>query len=121
MITKEVLSNFREDFKQAIKELEEKYNFEISLTKISYSDNDFTGTMKVVEKAGGKSGQQIEFEKYCRLYDLKESDYRRPVQSLTRGKSFVLVGFSPRAKKYPYLVECVETGDVYKSPSIDFI
>ena len=43
MITKPILNEFRVDFNEAMKSLEEKYGFDIKLGRISYSDDSFNG------------------------------------------------------------------------------
>lgn len=117
---KTILKNFRKDFKEAVKDLEEKYNLEINIGNITYSDVDFQTKLNAVLIKDGKSVEQIEFEKYCEYYNLKPSDYNRKLKTQEKG-TYYLIGFSPKARTYPYLARKKENNTVYKFKKCELI
>jgi len=103
---------FREEVREALKEVAEKYNFNIEAGKIKYTDISFDMSLSVTEKeVDGKSYEVLEFEKYCNMYGLKSSDYGKKFTS--NGKIFTLSGFKPRATKLPVIAKD-EKGQGYK-------
>ena len=49
MINKEKIVKFRGDFEKAVAQLEKEYEVNISLGNISFTSNEFTTKMKVIE------------------------------------------------------------------------
>ena len=112
MLTKEQFRMFRQDVNEVLKGVADKYNVDLQAGNISYSDTNFT--MKLEAKAreiNGQSFEQAEFEKYCLLYGFSKSDYNR--EFILNGRKFYLIGFKPKASKYPALAKC-EDGKNYK-------
>lgn len=115
MITKETCRNFRNDFNNTIKELEEKYKISIELGKISYDDAKFTAkiTANVIgEEANEK--EREEFEQYAKLYGFNPEDYGKEV--VIQGKHFRFVGLNHRCPKNICKMAEISTGTGYKCP-----
>lgn len=108
---------FRRDFKEAISELEKKYNLEVSLGNISYDSTSFSTKLSAVSLEGGADKYEVEFKKYCTIYGYTESDYKRKVK--INGKIGEFIGFIPKGRKYRYLVKIGE--DQYRTSEINFI
>lgn len=104
---------FREDVKDALKEVAKKYDVVIKPANIKYTTDSFDLKLEVKKiPADGKSMEQSDFEKHCGSYFLKPEDYRRTFES--NGKTMRLIGFLPRGRKYNYLGEDIATGKQYK-------
>jgi hypothetical protein len=121
MFTKPELKNFREDFQQAVKELETKYGVTIELGSISYTSNDFHAKMEVKKKVvegieGNVSHDQFEFEKYCFFVGLTKDFYGK--QFSMHGKTFTISGINPKAHKMPVIATCTD-GKSYKFAADD--
>ena len=103
---------FRNEVNEALRELAEKYNFDIKASKIKYDDTSMDLTVKINDKeVSGKSFEQTEFERMCSWYGLTPEDYGR--QFMSNGNKFTLCGFKPRATKMPILARN-ENGQGYK-------
>lgn len=112
MLTKKEFAAFRQETEQALQAIAEKYNVNIKAGNISYTNTNFNLKLEVTKKdIGGKSFEQVEFEKYCFLYGLKPEDYKK--QFTLDGKTFTLTGFKPRARKMP-VVAISQDGKGYK-------
>lgn len=111
-ITTKSLKDFREDFKDAVKDLEKHYMVTINFGAITYSNEDFSVKIKVFNSEDGKNADQVQFEKYAESYGLKKSDYGRTYPS-HRG-TCKLVTIKPKNTKYPIVVE--RGGRRYKVP-----
>lgn len=97
-INKQTLVEFRRDFAQAVKNLEDKYNMTIELKKITYEDNSFRGTLEA-RKVGLTNA---EWNAYCGNYGLKPEDLGR--MFLYNRKWFKITGIKVRSK-FPILAE----------------
>lgn len=113
MITKELITYFRNDFNEIKKSLEEKYNISINLGNSSFDSTSFKIKMNVFEISKddiGKSSEQIEFEKNCNLFkfnimNIDKNDYGRKLllsDNITIAK---LVGLKNNSNKYPFIVQ----------------
>lgn len=62
---------------------------------------------------GGEQGvadkERAKFDLYASLFGLEPQDFGAVIMS--RGKQYKLIGFNTKARKYPYLMEDVATGD----------
>lgn len=99
MITKTLLKQFREDFKEAVKPLEEKYGMELKLKNINYSDVQFTTKLEASFTKDGLTLEQTKFNALCHRYGLIETDYGRLFTY--QGTEYELCGFAPNRRKYP--------------------
>lgn len=108
MITRELLEMFRQDFAETVKELEEKYQLEIELGKITYGSDSFKASLGVHERVIGKSTRQVEFEKLASRYDLKAEQFGQEIE--IDGCRYCICGIEPKRRKYPILLERLSDG-----------
>ena len=111
MIDTQKLKDFRADFAEAMKDLEQKYGLVISLGSIKYSPTEFEGKITCKE---GESQDEVnagEFRKYCKTYGLDPEDYDRIFEY--KGKKYVIAGILPSKRKYPVLGKTFDTGEVF--------
>ena len=99
MITKALLKQIREDFKEVVKPLEEKYGMELKLGSISYSDLQFTAKVEGSFTKDGLTPEQTKFNTLCHRYGFIETDYGRIFTH--KGAEYELCGFAPNRRKYP--------------------
>jgi thiol-disulfide isomerase/thioredoxin len=112
MLSKKEFESFRKETEEALQKVAQKYNVNIKSGKIKYTDNSFNLDLLVSKKdIGGKTFEQVEFEKYCLMYGLKPEDYRK--QFIMNGDVFIITGFKPRATKMPIIAVTPE-GKSYK-------
>ena len=111
MIDKQVLENFREDFKKAMEDLEQKYGLVIELGSIRYSATSFEGKISCKEGESKDEVNEQEFKRYCRMYGLDEDDYDR--RFTFQGKQYIITGIRPSKRKYPICCQEVTTGQTY--------
>lgn len=114
-INKASLKVFRQDFQDAVKDLEEKHGISIDLGNIAFNDDSFRSKIEVtnVDPSGNKVDQgAIDFEKYANRYGLT-ADHLNKEFSFD-GTRYILVGLKPRNRKYPFIVKRVSDGAAYK-------
>lgn len=61
-INKQTIQEFRVDFKQAVKELEEKYGVSMGIGRITFSGEEFSGRLTIVNNTELKDTPTIEGE-----------------------------------------------------------
>ena len=93
-INNQTLTEFRHDFEQAMKSLEEKYNITVELKKITYAANSFKSTIEA-RKVGLNDA---EWNWYCGEYGLKAEDLGK--MFLYNHKWYKIVGIK-RGVKFP--------------------
>jgi len=111
MIDKQLLADFRKDFEETVKSLEQKYGLVISLGSIRYSPDSFEAKIECKEGESRDDVNEKEFKIYCKTYGLQPEDYDR--RFAFQGKSYVIVGVRPSRRKYPICCQCVEDGKTY--------
>ena len=112
MLTKKEFALFRKEAEQALQEIAMKYDVNIKAGNISYTNTNFNLKLEVTKKdIGGKTFEQVEFEKHCIMYGLKPEHYKK--EFTMNGEKFAITGFKPRATKMPILAVNQE-GKSYK-------
>ena len=111
MITPQVLQDFREDFKQAMQALEQKYGLVIDLNTIHYTATEFNAKLVAKEGESRDDVNEADFKRYCRQYGLEPTDYDR--RFTFQGKDYIVVGVRPSKRKYPICCQSVEDGRTY--------
>lgn len=105
---------FRTDFDNAMKALQDKYDVTIDLGNIGYSNTEFSSKITVKPRTiDGKGIEQVEFEKACKLYGFEPDHYLAHFE--LQGKAFELYGFNHRARKSPMQIRELATGKCYKT------
>lgn len=114
-INKQTLKNFREDFKEVVKALEEKHNCKVELGNISYGEDRFTSKVTVLDASVSKEDREkTEFEKYCGAFGFEKSDYLKEVT--INGEVHELYGFKTKASKNTCKIRSKSSGQQYVCP-----
>ena len=104
MYTKVQLENMRNEIKNALASIAEKYNSEIGDCKVKYDITSTTFTIDFNTKGSdGMSAEQNLFNLQCENYGFKTIDYQKAI--IIDSKTYYLVGFNPRARKNFCIVE----------------
>ena len=111
MIDKQTLQNFRNDFAEAMKDLEQKYGLVIELGNIRYSSTSFEGKISCKEGESKDEVNAQDFYRYCTMYGLSRDDYDR--RFTFQGEDYIVVGIRPSKRKYPICCTQVSTGQTY--------
>lgn len=105
---------FRDGVEKAMKEIAEKFDLVIEVGGLKKRGQNFYFIVEGgLASSGDKSLEQMEFESHCHSFGFTPEDYRK--KSIRDGKVFRLVGFNPRARKYPFLIKEDFSGKVYKT------
>lgn len=107
--TKKQFEEFRKDFEEAVKGVEEKYQISMEAGSISYTNNCFT--MKIQAVKNGFDLKKKLFEERCGTYGFTPADYQR--EFTMNGETYKLTGINSRSKKNPCEIT-KNDGTVYK-------
>ena len=105
-INQTTLSEFRRDFMEAMKPLQDKYDVTISIGRITYEKERFSAKLSVNNSRERSIIEENAFNADVWRYEhlgLKEGMYNRMFIGID-GKKYVLKGFHTRAAKYPLIV-----------------
>ena len=106
-INNQNLLNFRLDFMDAIKSLEEKYGMRISLGSITYEADRFSAKLTAVNGKDSDEVARNNFDadvwKYKHL-GFSEGDYKRVFIGID-GNRYAILGFNTKAPKYPLIIQ----------------
>ena len=123
MITKPMLTNFRNDFADTVKALEAKYKVKIDLGTISYSETSFHSKMTVTESSLGENGTPVvseaHFKKCAKMLDVPETWLNLEFTG-SNGELLKIVGLNPRKPKNSVELVGVKSGRKYQA-SIQFV
>jgi len=111
-ISIEFLKNFRTEFKDAVKELEEKHGIVIHLGNISYDSSHFTGKIEVRLDSVSPNQKYIDtFKLLYKMYGLDEDSLNKSFKS--NGQTLKFVGIDSKKRQYPCICQ-TESGKSYK-------
>ena len=110
MFTKQQFIDFRKDFAETVKTLEEKYSIKIDLGKISYTDSSFTSSIEVFDVKNGKTPEQIDFENRCYKFGLYEEDFGKEVK--IDNQTLKIAGINGNKRKFPIVLEKMDGSKV---------
>lgn len=102
------IRDFRKDFEEAVKDLEQKYGVVVTLGQITYGYDEFYCRMAV---KNGQSKEELfkkEFEADCAKVGLYPEDYGQTF--MRHGHTFKIVGLDLKKRKYPVIIEDTATG-----------
>lgn len=102
---------FRKDFQEALKGLEEKYGVIIQSQKITYESDRFHFKVEVKNGTSKEDVNQIDFNKYCKLYGLQPEDYLRTFA--VQGEQYQIVGINPAKRKKTIIIKKLSNGLEY--------
>ena len=113
-INREMLQQFRVDFKEAVKDLEKKYGLVLELGRISFGNDNFSGKLEARAGTDIIDANATEFNRYCSWYNLKPKDFMSTVRG-GDGRMYQITGLARNSRKYPIRVKDVITGKTYKA------
>lgn len=100
MITKPMLKEFRKDFQEAVKQVEDKYGLEITLANITFDENYFSGRIKA-QVNGAETPQEKDYKVMETLRGLPPLGTKIDIN----GKEFEISGYNYRARKNKILIK----------------
>lgn len=107
------LDAFRKDFKAAMQPLQEKYDVSISLGRITYSEERFSGKLTVTNGLDPEEAARHAFDEDVWSFEelgLAPGMFNR-VFIGTDGQRYAIRGFNTRAKKYPIRMLRISDGE----------
>jgi hypothetical protein len=112
VITKALLGVITKDVVAALKAVGDKHGVAIAAGGGQYSNNS-TGVVKLSLTAiGGDSRLARDFKTYASTFGVKPEDLGRTFRS--RGTEYKVTGINPGRPKFPFAVERVSDGKVFK-------
>ncbi len=84
-------------------------DIQFKIGNITYDDNSFRTTLKVVNVGNGHNPDKAEFEKFCWKFGLPNRAYGKIIN--WKGIDYKIAAIRPRARKYPVLLENLQTGE----------
>jgi hypothetical protein len=103
-ISIEFLKNFRAEFKDAVKELEEKHGIVINLGSISYDSSHFTSKLEVRLDSVSPNQKYIDtFKLLYKMYGLDEDMLNKSF--MANGTTLKFVGLDSKKRNYPCICE----------------
>lgn len=117
MIDRQFLRTAREEIQNILKDYADKHNLQISLGSASFTSENATFKLELATKAkdGSVNTKKAEdFKLYASMYGLSPDDLDREFN--WGGNVYRLIGLSPRANKFPLIVERISNGKSYKMP-----
>jgi len=97
-INRQTLEQFRRDFIETVKSLEDKYDVDVLIGHITYELNSFQGQLKVRKRGLDNS----EWNWYCTEYGLTAEDFGKTFKY--NHKTYTIVGIK-RGSKYPIMTK----------------
>jgi len=100
------------DVNEALKQ----HGFVANIGRITYTSDEMRMKFRVTEvgaKAKPAVSEATQFAMLAPVYGFAASDYKRQVRVMGIAKPVTLIGFKPKSKKYPIVIQTV-TGKKYK-------
>jgi hypothetical protein len=116
MITKPVLTAFRADFAEAVKQLGSKYNMKINLTSITYNPTSFKGRLVVtsLDESGVPVMDAEDFALSARLLGVPTEWLNKEFMT-PRGEKLRIIGLSLNRPKNAVELMGVGNGNIYRA------
>lgn len=106
------IANFRADFKNAVKPLEEKYGVIIEPRGVTYDNSHFYFKVEVQNGTNKEDINKEIFEKNCERFGLEKDDFGKVFKSST-GEEYQIIGLKPNKRKNVVLVKKLSNGEEY--------
>lgn len=108
-------ATMRDEINEALKQIGEKYGISLKTGDARYSDSNIT--FKLELSLVNQNGQVItrdaeNLKTYAPLLGLGSDPYGK--QFVSNGKVFKLVGYKPQSPKYPFIAQCIQSGQQFK-------
>ena len=107
--TKEKIRSIRSEINALLQGLQQFEGLEIHAGKCSFDQDVATFKLEVKVK-GAKSQSEKDLDFYANFYNLDVSKIGND-----QGKSFSLIGYNSKARKYPFEMQDLATGQTYRS------
>lgn len=112
-ITRNDVRALRADIDAALAKVLEKHGLTHELGRITFSDSDFRGQLRVAVGSADDAAER-EFRKYAYKFGLTGNEFGK---TFTNGKTkFTITGLKPRSHTYPILATNAR-GTTYKFPA----
>ena len=112
-MNKEYFDNFRNDVREALKAVAEKYGVEINPTTVRHGDIDFTITLDVsILVSGTSDANESLWSYYYKVYGFEREDYGKTV--IMNNEEFKISGIDGKSKKYPIILTRVRDNKKYR-------
>ena len=111
------IKDVRDDLTNDLMELGKKYGMTFQMGNIRYSTDQMKFTLTAYVNSQHTNTEKVdvnkvEFTKNAILYGLNAEDFGK--EFIVAGKTYVICGLKPKARKYPILGADYQTGKVYK-------
>ena len=106
---KSTLDIVRKELNDVLSRYGAQKEIQFKIGNITYEDNSFKTTLKAVNVGSGYDHDKNEFEKYCWKFDLPHDAYGKVINY--KGIDYRIAAIRPRARKYPVLLENLQTGE----------
>lgn len=116
VVTPELLDEFRKDFHQAMEPLREKYNMSISLGRITYQEERFSGKLVATMTRDPEDFARASFDADAWKFSdigIQEGMYKR-IYIGRDGKRYAIIALKPRSYKQPIQSIGLEDGKRYQ-------
>jgi len=124
--SKNDLTRFRDEFKNAVAELELKFNVDISLGTIRYDEKEFSSKLTVIKLGDtNEPKDQLKWNAQCKKFGLTPEHFGKTME--IRGEIYTIIGLKPSAKNRPspkskiVIIECNRTGKRFVTSVIDVL
>jgi hypothetical protein len=107
VVTKQMLKESRPEIEAALIEVGNRFGVSFKIGNGKFGEEGGVSGSFVLKILGtsedGKSGEQVEFEKYCRIYELLPEAFGQTFQA--NGHEYKIAGLQTTRSKYPILAE----------------
>jgi len=90
-------------------DIEQEFGVSMRVGNVSYAD--LKATFKVEAVISSIDVRKIDFEKYCKLYNLSASDYGR--KFLVNNSEYIISGINVKARKLPIIAKKISDNKEY--------
>lgn len=112
-INKSSIKNFRKQLEETLKALGDTLGLDIEVENMYYSNIEINSKIKAKVKLVNRQGYQREdFVENCEKYGLRPEDYEKEVEYLD--DDYLIKGFNINDNKYPYMLERISDGNMFK-------
>ena len=115
-LVREKVIEITERIIEKLKEVEKEYEIKIEKGRVGYDSNSFHFDLKCrLADAPPRMEEDYEFLRSDFLDTNSKLPDLHTIITTRAGKQFKIVGANLRARKYPILIEDIESGDIHKS------
>lgn len=108
MFTKSSVEKLRDEVESVVSAVGRANELNTEVISVRYNSGEVKISLRLSRKfVDGAPLEQVLFEERCHSYGFEPEDYRKKIRVKTGKKEriFSLVGFNPRARKYPIIAK----------------